>query len=62
MVVSLLGPIRGVGKQECLARLIVFGNLAWEDGFPNAEVTFLSERSFDHTPMLIQFIKQPKGK
>ena len=40
----------------------VLGNQAWEDDFPTVEVSFLTEGSFDHTPMLIQFLKHPTGK
>ena len=40
----------------------VLGNQAWEDGFPTTEVTFLLEGSLDHTPLLVQFIEQPRRK
>ena len=40
----------------------VLGNQDWKDVFRTAEVSFLEEGSFDHTPMLIQFIKHPRGK
>ena len=40
----------------------VLGNQAWVNSYPNVEVSFLNEGSFDHMCMLIQFIKQPRGK
>ena len=40
----------------------VLKNQDWEDVFHTVDVSFLEEGSFDHTPMLIQFIKKPRGK
>lgn len=50
---------------ECLVRLkesLLIKLGSWEDGFPTVKVSNLFEGSPDHTLMLIQFIKQPRGK
>ena len=50
--------------EACVFSMIdrVLGNQAWEDAFTTMEVSFLTEGSFDHTSMLIQFLKHPRGK
>ena len=38
----------------------VMCNHLWDATFPTSEAVFLPKGDFDHTPMLVQFFKQPK--
>ena len=63
MVVSSLGQNKRSGEAHVFSKIDrVLGNQAWEDAFTTMEVSFLTEGSFDHTSMLIQFLKHPRGK
>ena len=52
-----------VGQSRVMFKLDrVLGNQHWDDSFNDVEVIFLPEDDYDHTPMLVRFIKAQSGK